>query len=221
MPNFTQKHLSLILSALAVLVVAGIAAASFKTMSHTNVASNSSGPTTSGTSISGASGKSTATTGSNTGTSTTPAPRPGGGSYSQSAQTSASQGLYFSPTGTHLSTGQTLTVQIRENSGTSTVNAVQANFSYPANQLKFNGIDAGSSAFSIAAPSTGNSGKVSIARGSTTAISGDQLIATVSFTVLSGNGTASLAFTTGSALVTSTDHKNLVDTLGTAAYHLQ
>jgi hypothetical protein len=213
MPNFTQKHLSLILSALAVLVVAGIAAASFKTMSHTNVASNSSGPTTSGTSISGASGKSTATTGSNTGTSTTPAPRPGGGSYSQSAQTSASQGLYFSPTGTHLSTGQTLTVQIRENSGTSTVNA--------ANQLKFNGIDAGSSAFSIAAPSTGNSGKVSIARGSTTAISGDQLIATVSFTVLSGNGTASLAFTTGSALVTSTDHKNLVDTLGTAAYHLQ
>jgi hypothetical protein len=216
-PKFSQQHMSLILSAVAVVVVAGIAVASFKSQSHSNVASNSNSSTTSGSSVSNASGKSSTATGNSAPVSTS---RPGGGSYSQSAQSNASQALYFSPDGSTVASGQTLTVQIRENSGTTAVNAVQANLSYPADKLKFNSIDTGSSAFSIAAPSNGGSGKVAIARGTTTAVTGDQLVASVSFTVI-GNGMASLAFTGGSALVTSADHKNLVDTLGTATYHLQ
>lgn len=220
MPNFSQKHLSLFLSGFALVVVVGIAVASFRSQAHTNLASNTNRSTSTGSSFSSTSGKSTTASGSGGGAT-------GSSAASQSAATSTSttasapQGLYFSPTGTSLTAGQTLTVQVRENSGTSSVNAVQANFSYPSDLLKFNSINAGSSAFSVAAPSSGANGKISIARGSTAPLTGDQLIATVSFTVLPGHGNATLAFTSGSALVTNASHANLEKTLGTSTYYLQ
>lgn len=112
--------------------------------------------------------------------------------------------MYLSPaTGSYLK-GSTLVINIYENSGTDSVNAVQANLSYPTSQLTFSSITS-SSAFSIEAESTGSGGLVKIGRGSITARTGPQLVATVRF-VASGAGTAPITFASGSSVVRSTDN---------------
>jgi chitodextrinase len=114
--------------------------------------------------------------------------------------------VYLSPSSMVVGPSGTVTVQVRENSGTTAVNAVQANFSYPTSLLTFVSIDGTGSAFGTAAQGTGSAGQVSIARGTScatgcTTLTGDQLVATVTFTATSANGAAALAFTSGTALV--------------------
>lgn len=107
-----------------------------------------------------------------------------------------------------LTSGSTLTVNVYEDSGTDTVNAVQANFTYPTSSLTFTSI-ASSSAFNIAAQSTGGSGVVKIGRGATPAVSGKQLVATVYFSVVGTSGSFSLNFDqTTSKVVRSTDNQS-------------
>jgi hypothetical protein len=45
--------------------------------------------------------------------------------------------IYLTPSAQTFAGGSTITVQVRENSGTTPINAVQTNFSYPANLLTF------------------------------------------------------------------------------------
>jgi hypothetical protein len=126
--------------------------------------------------------------------------------------------LSLTPASGTFSQGATVNVNIYEDSGSDTVNAVQANFSYPASMLTFTGIT-NSSAFGVDAQSTGGGGNVNIARGATTAVAGNQLVATVHFTVSNG-GTANLNFTGGSAVVRSTDNGAESLTTNGASYNL-
>ena len=112
--------------------------------------------------------------------------------------------LYLSPASGTFAQGDTISIDIYEDSGTDTVNAVQANLSYPDNLLNFTGITS-SSAFNVEAQSTGGNGSVQIARGATTPVSGNQLVATVRFTAAAG-GQANISFTSGSAVIRSTDN---------------
>jgi hypothetical protein len=106
------------------------------------------------------------------------------------------------------------TVQVRENSGTTAVNAVQANFSYPANLVDFVSIDTTGSAFDIDAPSSGGSGQVSIARGlASTSVTGDKLVATVTFKSKTTGGSIPMAFTTGTALVSYSTNSDILGSL--------
>src|SRR4051794_7620188 len=61
--------------------------------------------------------------------------------------------MSISPASSKLSTGSPLSLQIWENSHTTTVNAVQANLTYDVSKLTFMNIDASNSAFSIEAQS--------------------------------------------------------------------
>jgi hypothetical protein len=112
--------------------------------------------------------------------------------------------LSLTPASATFSQGDTVSVNIYEDSGSDTVNAAQANFSYPANLLSFVGIT-DSPAFGVVAQNSGGAGNVQVARGATTAVSGNQLVATVRFTA-SASGQATLSFTGGSAVVRSTDN---------------
>jgi hypothetical protein len=127
--------------------------------------------------------------------------------------------LYMSPASGTALQGNTLTLDIRENSGTEPVNAVQANFTYPASLLRFNSI-ASSSAFDIAAQSSGGSGLVKIARGASTPVSGDQSVATVSFTVVADTGTATLAYSSGSMVVSSNTNADITTSSPGASFTL-
>ena len=132
--------------------------------------------------------------------------------------------VYLKPGSQAYSLGSTITLEVRENSGTTAVNAVQANFSYPTDKLTFVSIDATTSAFTTEAQSTGGNGQVALGRGIIGTLTGDQLIAKVTFTVNSVAGTASLPFTNGTMLINSSTNSNILPSLsatGSGTYTLQ
>lgn len=132
--------------------------------------------------------------------------------------------VYINPLTQTYTQGSTITVEVHENSGSTGVNTVQANFSYPTNLLTFVSIDGSTSPFTVQAQSTGGNGTVSIARGVIGSLTGDQVVATVTFTVNSTPGTAKLAFTTGTALYSSSNSSDILGSLaatGTSTYTIQ
>jgi hypothetical protein len=140
-----------------------------------------------------------------------------------SPQVPPSPTIYFNPPSQNFSVGSTFTIDIRENSGSAAVNAVQANFSYPADKLTFVGADASASAFTTEAQSSGANGQVSLGRGIITSLSGDQLISKVTFKV-NVTGVANLSFLNGTSLVSSTNNQNIIGSLsadGIGVYTLQ
>jgi hypothetical protein len=122
--------------------------------------------------------------------------------------------IYLSPATQTVGPGATFTVQVRENSSTTSVNAVQANLSYPTSLLTFVSIDTTGTAFSIEAQNSGGGGTINIARGTTTPVTGDQLVATITFTATSTSGAATVAFTSGTALVSSSSNADILGGLG-------
>jgi len=131
--------------------------------------------------------------------------------------------IYFNPPSQGYTVGSTITIDVRENSGSANVNAVQANFSYPADKLTFVSADSSASGFTTQAQSTGGNGTVSLARGVIGGLTGDQEIAKITFTVNLA-GTANLAFTSGSALINSSTNQNIIPSLsadGVGVYTLQ
>lgn len=128
------------------------------------------------------------------------------------AQTAFAAGgtMYLSPN-TIPRPGSTIAVQIRVDTGGQAVNAVQADFTYPTDKLTFTSIDATGSAFDVDASSSGGSGAVSVARGSTTPKTGDLLVATINFNVTT-TGTITLALQNSSVLVRSSDSTDILTT---------
>jgi hypothetical protein len=126
--------------------------------------------------------------------------------------------LYFAPASGSYTAGSTLSVQVMVNTAGESVNAVQADFTYPTSRLQFASIDATGSAFDVAASGTGGGGSVSIARGKIGTVTGTALVATVRFTVLSSAGSAALAFQGSSAVVRSSDNTNVLGSTPGATY---
>jgi hypothetical protein len=122
---------------------------------------------------------------------------------SNGAQASGTATLSMSPASTSVLPGNNFVITIHEDSGSDSVNAVQANLSYSSN-LTFVAITS-TPDFSIDAQSSGGGGSVKIGRGTTTPVSGDHEVAQVSFKA-SGSGTATVSFAAGSAVVRSSDN---------------
>ena len=135
----------------------------------------------------------------------------------------ASQQLYLSPSSASVNIGQNITLAVRENSGTDPVNAVQANLTYNPAQLQFVAVDYTNSAFSLQASSSGGGGSVKMTRatgGGEPPVTGDNLIANVTFKALVGGVTSNITFASGSAVVRSTDNTNILTSSGTGSYVL-
>jgi hypothetical protein len=112
---------------------------------------------------------------------------------------------------TPITSGSTYSMQLWADSGTQPVNAVAANLTYPLDKLNFVKIDSTNSAYGVEATSKGGNGTIDIERGSTTPLSGKQLIATINFTALSTRRTtAPVSFATGSLLLSSTTNTNVL-----------
>lgn len=124
--------------------------------------------------------------------------------------------IYLTPASQTFGPSSSFSVQIRENSGTTTVNAIQANLSYNTSLLTLTSINLSGTAFGITAQNVGANGVINLGlgvSGGSPAVSGDQLVATLNFTTTTTGGTASVPFTTGSALVSSTTNTNLITSL--------
>lgn len=115
--------------------------------------------------------------------------------------TSAATGsIYLSPSSRTVTGGSNFSVSIRMSSSDA-VNAVQANLNYPTDKLDFISTSFSGSAFEIQAQSTGGGGKVQIARGTTSSVSGDKLIATVTFKAKPNSGSTAITVASDSTLV--------------------
>jgi hypothetical protein len=121
--------------------------------------------------------------------------------------------IYLNPASLVVGANGTFTIDVRENSGTTAVNAVQANFTYPTSLLTFVSLDTTTSAFSIQAENSAASGQVKLGRGTTTAVTGDQLVGKVTFQAGATGGAANLAFNSGTALVNSTTNQDILGSL--------
>jgi chitodextrinase len=133
---------------------------------------------------------------------------------------SGSATLSLSPSSQIVANAAQFTVNIRENSGTAPVNAVQANLTYPAAQLELVSIDSTTSAFPVQAEQAGGTGTINIARGTNggTSVTGDQLVARVTFKSLMATGSATVSFASGSAVVSSLDNTALLLTTTGGTY---
>ena len=130
----------------------------------------------------------------------------------------AADSIYVAPSSGSYVVGSTFTISLRENSS-GPVNAAEADLSYSTASLQFVSIDGSSSAFGIDAQSTGGSGSVSVSRGNTSPVNGDQLIAKVSFKALA-TGTANIQMQNSSVVLSSSTNSNVVNTRNGAAYTL-
>jgi hypothetical protein len=110
--------------------------------------------------------------------------------------------------------GSNITVTIKENSGAEPVNAASASLSYPTDKLSYVSIS-NSSVFNIAAASSGGSGSVKVDRGSLSAVTGSQTVASVTFKALSDSGTAKINVTSASVISANTNADIASGTSGT------
>lgn len=125
--------------------------------------------------------------------------------------------VYLTPTSITYPANQTFTVNLRANSGSTTVNAVGATITYPANLLDFQSISTTGTAYPTVAASTGGSGTVRIEAGiaaGSNALTGDNFVATITFKTKTASGVANLAFTSATQLINSS---TFVDILGSTS----
>lgn len=126
--------------------------------------------------------------------------------------------LYLTPSTGAFATGATVTVTIRENSGVTPVNAVQANLSYPAGVLQFESTSTATSPFTTTLQNEGGSGSVQLGVGVLGgSVTGDQVVGVVTFTALAA-GAASIAFTAGSGVARESDSIDICNQQNGAAY---
>ena len=109
--------------------------------------------------------------------------------------TQAAGSIYLSPASATIAKDSYFSVSVRVNADT--VDAVQANLSYPADKIDFTGLSYGGTGFEIQAEGSGGGGSIRIARGATSAKSGDVLVATISFRAKVDSGSATVSFTSG------------------------
>lgn len=137
---------------------------------------------------------------------------------SRAAQDTTPPTVYLLPDKASYGANTQFTVTIRENSGTTAVNAVAADFTYPTNLVDFVSLDTSASAFKIGAKTVTENGVISLERGTeagATPLVGDQLIATVTFRTKTTAGSGSLAFTDKTLLLRADNANNLVGTATT------
>lgn len=124
--------------------------------------------------------------------------------------------VYLTPATKVVPVNTSFTVDIRETSGTTAVNAVQANLSYNATLFDFVSIDTTNTAFSTVAQATGGSGQVTFAGGTAAGgatVTGDQYIARVTFKSKAASGNAAFTFTSGTALVNASTNNDILGSL--------
>ncbi len=131
---------------------------------------------------------------------------------SPSAFAAGSATLTLSPSSGSYTKSKTLTVTVHENSGSTEVNAIEADLGYDKAKLQFVSIDTSSSAFDLSFIASGGSGSVQIVRAkSSTSVTGDQIVGSVTFKVLAGSGTTSISFRDSSQIVQTNPTQDVWD----------
>jgi hypothetical protein len=125
------------------------------------------------------------------------------------SRAAASASTSLSPASLSVNHGADFSVEIRENSGTEPVNAVQTNLTFDPNKLEVVSIDGSSSPFEISAQQVISPGLIKIGRGTVTPVTGDQLVSQVNFRAKFSVGPTVVDFTTGTKVVSSVTNTDI------------
>jgi chitodextrinase len=134
------------------------------------------------------------------------------GAYMVSQIFAATTSLTLVPSASTVNVGSNFTVAVRVNSGTDTVNAIQANLTYDSTKIQYVSVNETGSAFGLVAETTNNPGSLLIGRavaGGGLPVSGDNLVTTVTFKSIA-TGSVPISFGTGSLVARSTDNINVL-----------
>ena len=112
----------------------------------------------------------------------------------------ASGSITLSSNKSLVATGGSFVVAIYMNGGGNAIYGVQADISYPSSKVQYIGFSGSGGAFEIAAANGGSDGLATIARGTTSPVSGSGLIGTATFKALAGSGSATIAIASSSSL---------------------
>jgi len=107
--------------------------------------------------------------------------------------------IYVSSSLPSVNKDSTFTVLLRINTS-ATVNAIQANLSYPSSQMTYLGTAYGGSAFTEGSEEWGGGGSVVISRHVGDTVSGDQLVAVLTFKAIAASGSGTISVQNSSAL---------------------
>jgi hypothetical protein len=124
--------------------------------------------------------------------------------------------FYLSPSSRSVPQGTTFSVAVRVSS-TDPINSVSAYLSYPADKFDFVSISTSGSAFSMEVENFGGGGQVKLSRGLPGTVTGDKLIATVTFRGKLNSGSASINFASGT-LATNANGDSVVTATSGGTY---
>lgn len=129
--------------------------------------------------------------------------------------------LYLTPASGSVVKGDNIKVSVYEDSGNEPINAVLANLTYSTSLFSYVSYSS-SSAFTIEATNpSGNTGSLSIARGTITPRTGVQLVTTLTFKAAASSGTAAVNFTSTSKLLSSNTNTNILANIEGGNYTLK
>ena len=125
--------------------------------------------------------------------------------------------LFMEPSSQRVQVGGMVSVELRLDTNSYDINAVQANLSYPTDKLEFVNIDSSTSAFSVEAQTAGGNGSVAVARGAINPVNNSAaIVTTVNFKALAPGRKIQIQYTQDSMAVTPPDGKNVLQkTAGT------
>lgn len=127
--------------------------------------------------------------------------------------------LSLSPSSGSYLVNNTFDLTIKENSGTETINAVQAKLTYDAAKLEY--VNVSSTGKFQSGPSSGGNGVVTFAGLTIGSVTGDQNVAIVTFKVLANSGTTAVNFATpGSNVVRVPDYVDILGSTSGGTYTL-
>lgn len=129
--------------------------------------------------------------------------------------------IYFSPSSGTARIGSNYTVEVREDSLSTTINAVNAEISYDPSKFSVAGIDASGSAFEFKFIEDNANGLIRIARGTTNPKSGDQLVAKVTLTPVSKTRKTTLTFNAETALASADTSTNTLQNKLNGSYTIK
>jgi len=137
--------------------------------------------------------------------------------YAMLHSSSAASGgtIYLSPASGTYRSGDLVTVDIHETSGTVAINAVQTEVNYDSAKVQIVSVNEAVSFPTVAATDTSIPNIVRLARGTLvgTSVSGDQVVATLVFKVVANSGSISLGINnTFSLIVQASDNTNILAT---------
>lgn len=138
-------------------------------------------------------------------------------SYQSKAQVVSQNAAYLAPPSQTVTVNAVFTVTVKINT-VDAVNAVQTYVKYPTDSLTLVSIDTSQSAFDIQAQQQDNNGIISLARGTLTPVSGDNVVAILTFQAKNTAGQATISFETGTVALHAVTNANVLTTFEGGTY---